>query len=297
MILVIGSSNTDMVVKTSRFCQPGETILGGEFYMFPGGKGGNQAVAAARLGGSVTFISKLGNDIFGKNAIAGYEKEGIDTRHILVDEQAPSGVALITVNEQGENTIVVASGANHCILPRELESVQFLFAEADIILLQLEIPLPVVENAIGLAKFWETKVILNPAPAQLLTDDIYENLFALTPNETEAEILTGIKVVDEVSAAKAAESFRAKGVQNILITLGANGAYLLTESYTGMIPAPVVTAVDSTAAGDVFNGALAVALEQNRPWAEAAEFACRAASISVTRMGAQSSAPRLHELK
>src|SRR5688572_28041233 len=179
MILVIGSSNTDMVVKAARFCQPGETILGGEFFMFPGGKGGNQAVAAARLGGAVTFISKLGNDIFGKNAIAGYEKEGIDTQNILIDEEAPSGVALITVNEQGENTIVVASGANHSISNDELEAIQFLFADADIILLQLEIPLPVVEHAISLAKFWDTKVILNPAPAQLLPGDIYDNLFAI----------------------------------------------------------------------------------------------------------------------
>jgi ribokinase len=297
MILVIGSSNTDMVVKTTRFCQPGETILGGEFFMFPGGKGGNQAVAAARLGGAVTFLGKLGNDIFGKNAIAGYEKEGIETKCMMIDEEAPSGVALITVNEQGENTIVVASGANHSISKKEIEGYQFLFADANIILLQLEIPLPVVEHAIDLAKFWETKVILNPAPAQLLPGEIYDNLFAITPNETEAEILTGIKVIDESSAAKAADSFRIKGVQNILITLGAKGAYLLTDSYTGMIAAPVVTAVDSTAAGDVFNGALAVALEQNRPWAEAAEFACRAASISVTRMGAQSSAPSLDELK
>lgn len=297
MILVIGSSNTDLVVKTARFCQPGETILGGEFFMFPGGKGGNQAVAAARLGGNVVFVSKLGNDIFGKNAIAGYEKEGIDTSNIFIDEQVPSGMALITVNDQGENTIVVASGANHSISTNDIAQANQLIAKADIILLQLEIPLAVVGYVMQMAKQQNKKIILNPAPAQMLPDHFFEKLFAITPNETEAEILTGIKVQDEVSAAKAAKVFMDKGVQHVLITLGAKGAYVHAAGYNGMIAAPIVAAVDSTAAGDVFNGALAVALEKKLSWSDAAGFACRAASISVTRMGAQSSAPYLRELE
>lgn len=296
MILVIGSSNTDMVVKAARFCRPGETILGGEFFMFPGGKGGNQAVAAARLGGQVSLVAKLGNDIFGKNAIAGYEKEGIQTGYIFVDEQLPSGVALITVNEEGENTIVVASGANHSISNHDIDSALSVFEKADIILLQLEIPLPVVEYVIELAKKKNKKIILNPAPAQQLPGTFFENLFAITPNETEAEILTGIKVQEINSAAEAAKKFVEKGVQNVIITLGSKGAFVHAEGHTGLVEAPVVKAVDTTAAGDVFNGALAVALEKNSDWHSAARFACQAASLSVTRMGAQSSAPYGHEI-
>jgi len=296
MILVVGSSNTDVVVKANRFCQPGETILGGEFFMFPGGKGGNQAVAAARLGGQVSLVAKLGNDIFGKNAIAGYQKEGIQTGNIVVDELLPSGVALITVNEEGENTIVVASGANHGINNHDIDTALPLVENADIILLQLEIPLRVVQHVIALAKKKNKKVILNPAPAQQLPDVFFDNLFAITPNETEAEILTGIKVHDIDSAAAAASKFSEKGVQNIIITLGSKGGFVKTAGYTGAVEAPVVKAVDSTAAGDVFNGALAVALEKNREWQEAVRFACKAASVSVTRMGAQSSAPYANEI-
>ena len=286
-----------MVVKTNRFCKPGETILGGEFFMFPGGKGGNQAVAAARLGAEVVLVSKLGNDIFGKNAIAGYEKEGIITSHIFTDAKQPSGVALITINGEGENTIVVASGANHSITEKDIDKTQELINRADIILLQLEIPLPIVEYVMGLAKAKHKKIILNPAPAQQLPDTIFEKLFAITPNETEAEILTGIKVTDAQSAGEAAGKLQQQGVEHVLITMGSKGVFVQTKGFTGLVQPPVVTAIDTTAAGDVFNGALAVALEKNQDWENAVRFACGAASISVTRMGAQSSAPYLSEME
>ncbi len=296
MIVVAGSSNTDMVVKTNRFPQAGETILGGEFFMFPGGKGANQAVAAARLGSKVAFISKTGNDIFGKQAVESYKRESIDTRFIFTDEQLASGTALITVNNEGQNTIVVAPGANYSLNIDDIDKAGAVIDEADIILVQLEIPLPVVEYVIGLAAKKSKRVILNPAPAQLLTEKIYSQLYAITPNETEAEILTGVKVTDRNSAAKAVKKFIERGMKNIIITMGQAGAYLYTNEFEGMIEAPVVKAVDTTAAGDVFNGSLAAALEKGMQWEDAASFACRAASVSVTKMGAQASAPFLHEL-
>jgi ribokinase len=296
MIVVAGSSNTDMVVKTNRFPQAGETILGGEFFMFPGGKGANQAVAAARLGSKVVFISKTGNDIFGKQAVEGYKRESIDTRFIFTDEQLASGTALITVNNEGQNTIVSAPGANYSLNIDDIDKAGAVIDEADIILLQLEIPLPVVEYVIGLAAKKRKRVILNPAPAQLIADKIYSQLYAVTPNETEAEILTGVKVTDRGSAEKAVKKFIERGVKNIIITMGPAGAYLYTNEFEGMIEAPLVKAVDTTAAGDVFNGALAAALEKGMQWKDAASFACRAASLSVTKMGAQASAPFLHEL-
>ncbi|MBC7743965.1 MAG: ribokinase [Flavobacterium sp.] len=295
-ILVIGSSNTDMVVKTDRFPKPGETILGGEFFMFGGGKGGNQAVAAARLGGNVTFLCKVGTDVFGDNAIQGYKKESVETNYILRDQEQASGVALITVDSEGENSIIVAPGANNNLSIADITESINLIHQADIVLLQLEIPLKTVSHVLKLAKESHKKVILNPAPAAVLSDEDYKNLFLITPNETEAELLSGISVTDEGSAAKAAIHLKEKGVKNVVITMGKNGAYVDAKDFVGLIASPIAKAVDSTAAGDVFNGALAVALAQERSWKETVEFACKAASISVTRMGAQLSAPYLYEL-
>ncbi len=296
-ILVIGSSNTDMVIKTRRFPQPGETILGGEFFMFAGGKGGNQAVAAARLQGDVTFVCKTGTDIFGTNAIEGYKKEGIETGYILRDEQLPSGVALITVNGEGENNIVVASGANYSFAIKDADNLLPVIRDAAILLLQLEIPLTTVEKIVAIAKKTSAKVVLNPAPAQVLSDVLLNGLYLITPNETEAETLTGIQVVDADSARLAAMYLRDKGVQHVIITLGSKGAFVSIDEFEGLVPAPVVKAVDTTAAGDVFNGALVAALAANRDIQESIVFACKAAALSVTRMGAQSSAPYLHEIK
>jgi ribokinase len=295
-IVVIGSSNTDMVVKTARFPRPGETLLGGEFFMFPGGKGANQAVAAARLDGQITCISKVGNDLFGRQALEGFKKENIDVRYILPDESTASGVALITVNADGQNTIVVAPGANNYLTAEDMIRFIPAFLAADIILMQLEIPMKTVEQAITIAGEMDKKIILNPAPAQAISFEMLEKLYLITPNETEAELLTGIAVKDLSSAGKAASSLLDSGVQNVIITLGAQGAFFKSPTHQFMIPSPVVVPVDTTAAGDVFNGAVAVALSEGLDWRAAITFACRAASLSVTRMGAQSSAPYRNEL-
>jgi len=295
-ILVIGSSNTDMVVKTPNFPRPGETIIGGEFFMFPGGKGANQAVAAARAGGDVQFITKIGNDIFGQNAFAGFEEEGIETRFVLQDSSAASGVALITVNNEGENQIVVASGANSKLTPANIDYCREAFDQADLLLLQLEIPLETVTTSIVRAADSGKKVILNPAPAQTLPDDVFPRLYLITPNETEAELLTGIEVVSTEDAEKAARVLLDKGVGNVIITLGSRGAYFQNREEVIHIPAPKVKAVDTTCAGDIFNGVLAVSLSNGSNWPDAIKMAVSAASISVTRMGAQSSAPYKHEL-
>lgn len=295
-IVVIGSSNTDMVVKTGRFPRPGETLLGGEFFMFPGGKGANQAVAAARLGGQVTFVSKVGNDLFGRQALEGFKKENIDIQYIIPDNTTASGVALITVNGDGENTIVVAPGANNHLTAEDMIRFKPAFLAADIILMQLEIPMKTVEQAITIAFDLNKKIILNPAPAQAISREMLKKLFLITPNETEAELLTGIEVSDIPSADKAASVLLDSGVQNVIITLGAQGAFFKSPSRQFLIPSPVVVPVDTTAAGDVFNGAVAVALSEELDWPHAIAFACGAASLSVTRMGAQSSAPYRNEL-
>lgn len=299
-IIVIGSSNTDMVVKSQSLPSPGETILGGTFFMNAGGKGANQAVAAARLGGDVTLVAKVGNDVFGKQSIAGLKKENINTDYIFVDEETPSGTALIMVNEEGENCIVVAPGANAKLLPFDIEQVKNL-SDAEIILMQLEIPMETINAVSKIAKLNHQKVIINPAPAQTLSDELLEGLFLLTPNETEATLLSGILVTDECTAALAATFFLSKGVQNIIITLGKKGAYFQNDKLKLMVPAPIVMALDTTGAGDTFSGAIAVAILENinresigsvcSGWETAMKFAIETASLSVTKLGAQTSIP------
>ncbi|RUT67977.1 ribokinase [Flavobacterium cupreum] len=295
-IIVVGSSNTDLVLKTERFPKPGETILGGDFYTFQGGKGANQAVTAARAGGDVTFVCRLGNDTFGNDAINHYGKENIDVTSIFQDPTAPTGVAVITVNGEGENSIIVASGANALLNVEDVEKAIKNTGETNWFITQLETPIEVIVYLAKYAKDNNKNLVLNPAPAAVLSDEVYDGLFLITPNETETELLTGIKVVDELTASQACEIFKAKGVQNSIITLGSKGAYLSTESYTGIIESKKVKAIDTTAAGDVFNGALIVALSEGKNWKEAVEFACKAAAISVTRMGAQTSAPTRNEI-
>ncbi|MEZ5039452.1 MAG: ribokinase [Saprospiraceae bacterium] len=295
-ILVIGSSNTDMVVRTARFPQPGETILGGEFFMFPGGKGVNQAVAAARLGGEVTFVCKLGQDVFGRQAMEGFIKEKINTTYCYTSPDTASGVALITVNAAGENEIVVASGANNELTKEDLEEAHAAFEQADIILIQLETPILTVEHAIRKGYEMGKRVILNPAPAQAFSADIYPCLYLITPNETEAALLTGIEVTDAATANQAADALLQFGAQQVLVTLGSRGAFFKSSETQALIPAKKVKAVDTTAAGDVFNGALAVALAKGCDWLEAIDFAASAAAVAVTRMGAQTSAPTRIEL-
>ena len=294
-IVVVGSANTDMVVKAATLPLPGETLLGGTFFMNAGGKGANQAVAAARLGGNVTLVAKVGNDIFGKQTIEGLQKENINTDFIFTDDTAPSGIALIMVNEEGENCIVVAPGANANLLPADIETVNAI-NEAAIILMQLEIPLATIEAVLIRAKATNQRVIINPAPAQPLSDELLNGLFLITPNETEATLLTGVTVTDQATASKAADIFLNKGVQNVIITLGKQGAYFKNRNEQFKVAAPVVQAKDTTAAGDTFSGALTVALTENMDWQQAIQFAVTAASISVTRLGAQASVPFRNEI-
>jgi ribokinase len=296
LITVIGSTNTDMVVVTETLPRPGETLLGGRFFMNAGGKGANQAVAAARLEGNVSFVAKTGNDVFGRQARELFNKEGIDTRAVFTDNETASGVALINVDNLGENCIAVAPGANDKLMPNDIQSAEKQISEAEIVLLQLEIPLETVEYTAKFAFEAGKKVILNPAPARQLPDHLYKQLYLITPNETEAEVLTGVPVKDESSAQKAAEILVLKGTQHVIITLGNKGAYVYSDGEGKIIPAPRVNAVDTTAAGDVFNGALCVALAENRSLEDAVRFAIKAASISVTRMGAQASAPFREEV-
>jgi len=294
-IIVVGSANTDMVVKIDKHPLPGETRLGGDFFMNAGGKGANQAVAAARLGGNVAFVAKVGNDIFGKQTLDGLTNEHIDTSHVFIDETAPSGTALIIVNEAGENSIVVASGANAKLSVEDVGSIADL-TDAAFILMQLETPLETVSAVIKAAKINGTHVILNPAPAQYLSDTILDGLFLLIPNESEASILTDIIVKDLATASKAADAILQRGVSHVIITLGKQGAYFKSLYKEFLIPAPIVTAVDTTAAGDTFCGALIVAKTEGKDWEEAIKFAIAAASLSVTRMGAQASIPYRNEI-
>jgi ribokinase len=295
-IYVFGSSNTDMVVKASKLPGPGETIMGGSFLMNAGGKGANQAVAASRLGGKVTLVCKVGNDLFGREAMEQFQKENIDTGYIQVDKEHSSGVALINVDEKGENTIVVAPGSNAYL---QSEDVDHLFANVSpsgIVLVQLEIPIATVEHIIKRSAGKGLKVILNPAPAHPLPESVYKNLYVITPNESEAELLTGIKITDIDSVHAACKLLLNMGVKNVIMTLGAKGAFLCNDKGSQLIPAPHVTPTDTTAAGDCFNGSLAVALSESIPLDQAINFAVKAASISTTRMGAQASLPGRDEV-
>jgi ribokinase len=295
-IYVIGSSNTDMVVKTEKLPMAGETVIGGTFFMNPGGKGANQAVAAARLGGRVTFVARVGADLFGSQALQQFQKENINTRFVTQDPEYPSGVALIGVDRQGENTIIVAPGSNRQLNVRDVANAFESIDEKSIILIQLEIPQETVEFAIQSGRKKNCDVILNPAPVQPVDGSALRNLSFITPNETEAEMLTGIRITDLNTAEQAARQLHHSGVPNVIITLGSRGAFVSTESGSKLVAAPKVTAVDTTAGGDCFNGALAVALAEGRKIEEAVSFACQAASLSVTRMGAQSSMPYRKEV-
>lgn len=295
-IFVVGSSNTDMVVKAERLPMPGETVIGGAFLMNPGGKGANQAVAAARLGSKVTLVAKVGNDLFGKQAVQQFQRESITTTFVTIDPEHPSGVALIGVDAVGENSIMVAPGSNAHLSTKAVEQALDSVDSEAIILVQLEIPIATVEFAIDKARQKGWKTILNPAPVHAIGKDVLKHVYCLTPNEFEAEMLTGIKVTDVGTAELAALRLHDLGVANVVITLGSRGAYLHTASEAKLITPPLVTAIDTTAAGDCFNAALAVGLSEGSSLEKAVAFACKAAAISVTRMGAQSSLPTRKEV-
>jgi ribokinase len=294
--VVVGSSNMDLVVRSPRIPVPGETILGGDFLMVPGGKGANQAVAAAKLGAQAVFVARLGDDVFGRKSLENFQKEKVDTRHVTLTAEAPSGVALITVDEAGNNAIVVAPGANARLSPEDVQRARADIDSAGAVVAQLEIPLETVECVAELAHLAGVTFILNPAPARQLPPALLALVTVLTPNETEAEILTGVKVVDARSASAAADRLLDAGVRSVIVTMGAKGFLWAEGSRREHIAAETVEAVDTTAAGDAFTGSLAVGLGQGHSLRDSALFAKRAAALCVTRMGAQPSMPTLEEV-
>jgi ribokinase len=290
-IVVIGSSNTDMVVKAPRIPGPGETVLGGRFVMAAGGKGANQAVAAARLGARVTLVARLGRDMFGRQTEENLSREGIETSLLVWDEEAPSGVALIMVSEEGENSIAVAPGANGEMTPADVERAEGAVAAADVVVLQLEVPLAAVRRAVEIARQHQVPVILNPAPAAHVPDELLQQVDLLTPNEHEAALLAGVAAEGTAGAEQAAGALLGRGVRALAMTLGRRGALVATPEGSELVPAFKVEPVDTTGAGDAFNGALATAWAQGKPLREAVRYANAAAALATTVMGAQPSLP------
>ena len=281
----------DLVVKSARIPAVGETILGGDFVMTPGGKGANQAAAAAKLAARVHLITKLGEDAFAEQSLGNFKRAGINTEFVLQTDQAPSGVALIMVDDDGNNVIVVAPGANQKLSPEDVRNAESSIASSDVLVAQLEVPLETVEFAVRLAHDLGVTVVLDPAPARKLNSELLAMVDVLTPNETEAGILTGIEVTDEDSARAAAGKLLQCGVKAVILTMGAKGFLLADGNRTQFVPAVKVDAVDATAAGDAFTGSLAVGLAQGQALFDAALFANYVAALSVTKMGAQSSMP------
>lgn len=297
-IVVIGSSNTDMVIKSDRIPVPGETVLGGKFAMMPGGKGANQAVAAARLGGDVLFVARVGDDTLGRQAVENYRNEGIDVSHITVDPNEATGVALILVDEKGENLISVASGANYMLSAADIDRAANRIRESDIVVVQLETPLDAIARAAEIAEAAGVPIILDPAPApaEPLPPEILNRITYIKPNEHEAASITGIPVTDFASAERAAAQLLTGGTKGVIVTLGTAGAILAERGKDPVtIPAFPVDAVDSTAAGDCFSGALAVRLGEGALISEAVQFASAASALSVMRLGAQPSIPTRSE--
>jgi ribokinase len=298
-IVVVGSVNVDMVVKSARIPVPGETTTGGKFASLPGGKGANQAVAAARLGAHVTLIAKVGDDVFGHEAIEGYRQEGIETDCIFCDHELPTGVALILVDNAGENLISCAPGANSALTPADIIETADIIRSADALLLQLEIPLETVLAAADIAADAGVPVILDPAPAPAipLPSGLYRCASFMTPNEIEASQLTGLAVRDELSAAAAAEHLRSASQKCVIITLGRAGAFFCSADDRYLVPGFKVKACDTTAAGDAFNAGFAVALGAGGTTFDAITQGCAAGALAASRLGAQSSLPTRDDLK
>ncbi|MGC6407397.1 ribokinase [Bisgaard Taxon 45] len=295
-LTVLGSINADHVISVPHFVQPGETLTGSNYHIAYGGKGANQAVAAARLGANIDFIACIGSDDIGKAMKTAFAQDGIDTQAVIEVPEQMTGIAMIQVTTQGENSIVISAGANADLTEDIVRKFADKITQSDALLMQLETPLSAVISAAKLAKSAHTQVVLNPAPAQALPDELLTLVDMITPNETETEMLTGVKVVDEHSAAQAAALFHQKGIETVLITLGSKGVYVSQQGKPGKIVAGFrVPAKDTTAAGDTFNGALMTALLEDKPLEEAIRFAHAAAAISVTREGAQPSIPTRQE--
>ena len=294
-IVVVGSYNMDLVVRIPVIPRPGETLLGGVFATFPGGKGSNQAVAAARLGGEVIMIGRVGADAFGDQLLSMARSEGIDTRFVGIDSQAATGVALIQVDAQGQNSIAVASGANFTLTAAEVAAALAQLEQVDLLVMPLETPMETILTAAELARKVGARVVLNPAPAQHLSPDLLKNVDVLIPNEYEAAFMTGMEIHSPLDARQVAAQLLQSGPDSVIVTMGSQGALIANISGPEVVysqtNAFLVQAVDTTAAGDAFVGALAIALGEGSSMIEAAKFASAAAAISVTRLGAQPSLP------
>ncbi len=295
-ILVIGSANTDLVIKTSRLPLPGETIIGGEFFSFQGGKGANQAVAAARMNGHVIFMCKVGEDARGDEAISTYKREGIDTSYCLMDNISPTGVALITVDNYGENSIVVAQGANKHLLPSDIQQHIRVFDNVEYVMVQLEIPMETIECIGQICATKGKKLIINPAPANVLSQELLRTCYMITPNQHELQQLCQDEMDDMSDILDACEKLHSRGVKRILVTLGKRGIYYSGPNDSYSIPAMNIKAIDTTAAGDVFNGSFVAMLSMGYDIKPAIKKSIKAAGIAVSRMGAQESAPYFGEL-
>ena len=295
-LVVLGSVNADHVLRVPHFPRPGETLTGHSYQVVPGGKGANQAVAAARLGAEVSFIARIGDDAIGRQMKAGFAADGIDVSAVEQDEHLPTGIAIIYVSDEGENSIGLSTEANGALDIAMVKRHEAMIAGAHTLLLQLEVPLESVFEAAKLARSHGTRVVLNPAPAQPLSADLLALVDLITPNQTEAELLTGVKVTGEASAAQAAARFHQMGIADVMITLGSQGVYCSNGQQQALIPGFRVEAVDTTAAGDTFNGALLAAELAGADFHSAVRFAHGAAALSVTRFGAQSSIPGKQEV-
>jgi ribokinase len=296
-IVVFGSINMDLVARVHRLPNPGETLTGSSFQTIPGGKGANQAVACARLGAETCMVGRVGGDVFGKDLKDELEKARVDHQNVVVDSDASSGVALITVEDSAENSIIVIPGANGRIENHDLQRLEHVLTRSKVLLLQLEIPLGMVVAAARLAKARELRVILDPAPAQTLPEEIYPLLDIITPNESETELLVGFPIQTKEDAAKAAKILRGRGVSHVIIKMGSRGAFALMDDQEKYFKPFQVTPVDTVAAGDAFNGALAVALSENSPIENAIQWGMAGGALSVTKEGAQPAMPDRTELE
>jgi ribokinase len=295
-LVVVGSLNMDLIVRTPHLPRPGETILGRDFMTAPGGKGANQTVAAAKLGATVHMVGRVGGDDFGRALRENLRAAGADDRYVSTEDSAASGIAIIEVDDSGQNTIVVAPGANALVTRADVDAARSIIASSQALIAQLEIPLDTVEYALSTAHAANVLTILNPAPAQSLSTELLSLVDLLVPNETEAALLTGIEIKDDISAEQAARQLQERGARSVVITLGARGALALSDDKVWRIPPFRVKAIDATAAGDAFVGALATAYATQRDLDTALREASAAGALAATRLGAQPSLPTRAEL-